>query len=141
MIRSAGPGDRKSIIGLLTESELPTRGIADFLDEYVVAEIQGTVIGVGGIEYHGRHALLRSLAVSAKHRGRGVATAICDYLEAQATQHEAEHIYILTETAEEFFALRGYMSISRSEAPAEIAASEEFADICPQSATFMRRPT
>lgn len=128
-----------SITGLLTGYELPTRGIAGSLDAFVVAEIGGDVIGVGGIEFHGSHALLRSLAVAAKHRGRGVATEICNHLEARARQHGLEDIYILTETAEKFFARRGYTIISRSEAPAEIAASEEFADICPQSATFMRR--
>jgi amino-acid N-acetyltransferase len=139
MIRSAGPSDMESILGLLAESGLPTGGIADLLDQFVVAEDGDAVIAVGGVEYHGSHALLRSLAVSAEHRGRGVGTVICDHLEALAAQHGVESIYILTETAEEFFAHRGYAIAERSEAPAEIAASEEFADLCPQSATFMRR--
>jgi amino-acid N-acetyltransferase len=141
VIRSAGPGDLEFIFRLLAEYELPTRGIADLFDQFVVAEDGGAVIGVGGVEYHGRHALLRSLAVSAEHRGRGAGAAICDHLEALAAQHGAESIYILTETAEEFFAHRGYAIAERSEAPAEIAASEEFADLCPQSATLMRRFT
>ncbi len=140
MLRPARPGDLFAITGLLAEFGLPTQGVVDFLDNFVVVELEGGLIGVGGIEFHGRHALLRSLAVSPEHRGCGIATAICDHLEAQALRHGIESIFILTETAEQFFADRSYAVVARSAAPEAIAASEEFADLCPQSATFMRRP-
>ena len=64
---------------------------------------------------------------------------ICDDLEAQAVQRDIESIYLLTETAMPFFASRTYEVISRSTAPEAIAASEEFSNLCPQTATFMRR--
>jgi amino-acid N-acetyltransferase len=140
MLRPARPIDLSAIAALLAAFGLPTRGVVDSLDGFVVVELKGRVIGVGGIEIHGRNALLRSLAVSPEHQHAGIATAICDRLEPQAAQHDIESIYILTETAEQFFAGRGYAVIARSEAPAAIAASEEFSDLCPQSATIMRRP-
>jgi amino-acid N-acetyltransferase len=64
---------------------------------------------------------------------------ICDHLEAQAIQRDIESIYLLTETAKPFFASRSYAVIARSVAPEAIAASEEFSNLCPQTATFMRR--
>lgn len=140
MLRPARPSDLPAITALLAEVGLPVRGVVDSLDTFIVAELEGGLIGVGGIEFHGRHALLRSLAVSPEHWGCGVATAICDHLEAQAARRGVESIYILTETAEQFFAGRSYAVVARSAAPEAIAASEEFADLCPQSATFMRRP-
>ena len=140
MLRPARPIDLSRIAALLAEFGLPTRGVADYLDNFVLVELKGRLIGVGGIEIHGRNALLRSLAVSPEHQQSGVATAICDHLEAQAALQDIESIYLLTETAEQFFAGRGYAVVARSEAPAAIAASEEFSDLCPQSATFMRRP-
>ena len=139
MLRPARPGDLSAITALLAEFGLPIRGIVDFLDGFVVVELEGRLIGVGGIELHGHDALLRSLAVSPEHQYCGVATTICDHLEAQAARHGIESIYILTETAEQFFAGRGYALVARSAASEAIAASEEFSDLCPQSATFMQR--
>jgi amino-acid N-acetyltransferase len=139
MLRPAGPSDLSAIFALLAEFELPTRGVVDFLDGFVLAELNGSPIGVGGIETHGHDALLRSLAVSSEHQRCGIASAICDHLEAQAAERRIESIYILTETAEQFFAGRGYAVVARSEAPEGIADSEEFSNLCPQSATFMRK--
>ena len=139
MLRPARPGDLSAITALLAELELPIRGVVDSLDSFVVVELEGRLIGVGGIELYGQEALLRSLAVSPEHQHCGVATTICDHLEAQAAQHGIESIYILTETAERFFARRGYVVVARSAAPEAIAASEEFTDLCPQSATFMQK--
>ena len=139
MLRPARPGDLSAITALLAELELPIRGVVDSLDSFVVVELEGRLIGVGGIELYGQEALLRSLAVSTEHQHCGVATTICDHLEAQAAQHGIESIYILTETAERFFARRGYVVVARSAAPEAIAASEEFTDLCPQSATFMQK--
>lgn len=140
MLRPARPGDLRAMTALLTEAGLPTQGVVDLLETFVVVELEHGLIGLGGMETHGHHALLRSLAVSPEHRGCGVASAICDHLEQLAARNGIESIYILTETAEQFFAGRGYEVVARSTAPEAIAASEEFADLCPQSATFMWRP-
>jgi amino-acid N-acetyltransferase len=138
-LRPANACDIPEIFKLLEAVELPTRGVADHVGEFVVFESGGAILGVGGLEVHGSHALLRSLAVSPAHQGVGLATAICDHLEAAAERCGIESIYLLTETADEFFAKRGYVVASRTEAPREIASAEEFSVICPQSATFMRR--
>ena len=140
MLRPAKPSDLSAITALLLEFGLPTQGVLDFLDSFVVVELEGRLIGVGGVELQGHDVLLRSLAVSPDHQHRGIATMICDHLEAQAAQHGVESVYILTETAEQFFAGRGYVVVARSAAPEAIAASEEFSNLCPQSATFMRKP-
>lgn len=139
MLRSARPIDLSAIAALLVEFGLPTQGLVDSLESFVLVEQKGRLIGVGGIEIHGRNALLRSLAVSPEYQHSGVATAICDHLEAQAVKQDLESVYLLTETAEQFFSGRGYEVVARSEAPAAIAASEEFSALCPQSATLMRR--
>jgi amino-acid N-acetyltransferase len=141
MLRSAVSSDIPEILKLLATVKLPTRGVSDNLGTFVVFESDGAIIGVGGLEFRGSHALLRSLAVSPTHRNRGLATAICDHLEAEAARRGINSIYLLTETAEEFFVSRGYTATPRPEAPPEITSSEEFSAICPQSAVFMRRAT
>jgi amino-acid N-acetyltransferase len=114
MLRPAKPSDLSAITALLAEFGLPTKGVVDLLDNFIVVELKGELIGVGGIEIHGRHALLRSLAVSPQYHQRGIATMICDHLEAQAIQRDIESIYLLTETAKPFFASRSYAVIARS---------------------------
>ncbi len=140
MLRSANPDDYHAIVALLVSADLPTAGIAPQTNSFVVAEIDGAVVGTGGLEFCGSFALLRSLAVATSHQGRGLASAICDQLEATAATRRVHHLYLLTETAERFFERRGYRPTLRADAPVEIARTEEFSTICPASAVLMRRP-
>jgi len=138
MLRAATRDDWDSIRTLLEEARLPTDGVGDGQGFFVVFEARGRIVGTGGIELYGRSGLLRSVAVADSHRRQGIAGRVCDELEASASRRSLESIHLLTETAEGFFAKRGYAPIDRSEAPPEIAASREFASICPDSATLMR---
>jgi amino-acid N-acetyltransferase len=139
MLRPAVRDDLPQITALLTAAKLPTAGVGQHLRTFVVSDPDGAIVGVGGLEIHGPLALLRSLAVEASQRNRGLASAICDRLEGEAARRGIGHVYLLTETAERFFSRRGYVAVSRADAPPEIAASEEFSSLCPQSAVFMRR--
>ena len=139
MLRSAQLEDLGPITALLADVGLPTRGVDAQLSNFLVFESGTVLTAVGGLELYESDALLRSLAVSPAHRGQGQARRICDRLEAEAAHRGVGHVYVLTETAETFFAGRGYEVVARALAPAVIAASEEFAAICPQSATLMRR--
>ena len=139
MVRHAKHEDLSQVTALLAAFNLPTLGVVEHLDSFVVVEANGRVVGTGGLEFYSRTTLLRSVAVAHSHQRRGFAAAICDHLELMAARRGVEHVYILTETAEEFFAKRGYSTTPRAEAPRDIATSEEFATICPQSAVLMRR--
>jgi N-acetylglutamate synthase-like GNAT family acetyltransferase len=50
-----------------------------------------------------------------------------------------QSIYLLTETAERFFARRGYSPADRRDTAPAITASREFALVCPASAVLMVR--
>ncbi len=139
MIRPATKTDLPAICELLAKARLPTAGVANHLDTFAVLESGGSVIAVGGLEFYNTIALLRSLAVAPTHQGRGLASQICSYLEADASSRGVHDVYLLTETAESFFSGRGYAAISRDDAPPEITSSDEFAKICPESAVLMRR--
>lgn len=139
MLRAANPEDLARIHALLSAADLSTTGVSGYLDRFFVFEADGAVEGVGGLEPHGASALLRSLAVAPGQRGRGVGSALCDRLEAEAARRGVTHIYLLTETARRFFLNRGYVSLDRSDAPPEIASSDQFARLCPVSAALMCR--
>jgi amino-acid N-acetyltransferase len=93
--------------------------------------------GLVGIEIHGADALLRSLVVAPGMRATGLGTALVRRAESHARAQGVRGMYLLTTTAELFFARRGYARRGRAEAPAGIRATREFADICPASSIFM----
>jgi amino-acid N-acetyltransferase len=103
------------------------------------AEDGGDPVGVGGIELHGSAGLLRSVVVERSARGEGVGTALCDALERRAADEGAGALYLLTTTAADFFAGRGYAEIERSGAPPAIRETTEFAELCPETAIPMRK--
>jgi amino-acid N-acetyltransferase len=138
-LRSANVSDLPAITEILTASKLPAADIGDHLSSFVVLEADGAIAAVGGAELFPTVALLRSLAVAPRYRGRGVAGAICDRLEAEAFRRGVAALYVLTETAESFFAYRGYVRVSRADAPPEIAATKQFSGLCSTSAVLMRR--
>ncbi|NNL85149.1 MAG: GNAT family N-acetyltransferase [Myxococcales bacterium] len=109
------------------------------LSNFVVLDSDAGLIGAGGLELYGREALLRALVVSRENRGQGVARKLCDRLESKAREQGAVEIYLLTETAQDFFARRGYLLMDRAEAPPSIRECAEFADLCPDSAVLMHR--
>lgn len=95
--------------------------------------------GVVGLAIFGRVALLRSLAVAPSRRGHGLGARLVAHAEAVAREHGVAALYLLTETAREYFAGRGYKIADRADAPAAIQATGQFSSLCPASAAFMKK--
>ena len=93
--------------------------------------------GIVGLEIVGHDALLRSLAVTAAARGRGCGDALVAAAEAQARAAGVQCLYLLTTTAETYFAQRAYAPIERARVPAALRSTAEFASLCPDSAIVM----
>jgi len=87
----------------------------------------------------GEAALLRSLAVSEKHRGTGVARELVRCAEEHAGAEGIASLYLLTTAADRFFAALGYRITQRDAAPASIQETAEFAGICPSSSVCMAK--
>lgn len=106
----------------------------------VCREHDGCLLGVAATERHGDRALLRSVAVHPSARGHGLGRALVHRALAEARAAGAREAWLLTETAEPFFAGLGWSRADRAEAPPAVAASVEFASACPTTAIAMRRP-
>lgn len=96
-------------------------------------------VGAGGLEVYGADALLRSVVVPEERRGEGHGGALCDAIEARAAEEGVERLYLLTTTAEGFFAGRGFEVVDRDDAPASIRDTAEFRELCSETATCMRK--
>ena len=133
------PDGLEYVLTLLRESELPVDDVRSRPDAFHVAFHGSDPVGVGGVEVYGRHGLLRSVAVEREVRGEGFGTALCDALERRAADAGVETLYLLTTTAAEFFAGRGYLETERRAVPPAIQRTTEFRELCPDSATCMRK--
>ena len=133
------PEDLPEVLTLLEEAGLPASGVAEALEGFVVAESGGRLAGVAGLERHGNDGLLRSVAVSPEWRGYGLGGALTREILRMAEREGIATVYLLTETAAEFFPRYGFRRIERSEASGALRASAEFAELCPASSTVMRR--
>ena len=137
-IRSARPDDAGAVEIALRDSELPLDGLHDqFGDGYAVAEVNGELIGVEGIEVYGSDGLLRSAAVVSAWRGKGVGDALTRDRIEWARRRGLKSLYLLTTTAGDYWPRFGFARADRNAAPPDMRASPEFTDACPSTALFM----
>ena len=140
-IRAATQGDIGAVESTLRHSDLPLDGLSDqFGDGYAVAESDGQVIGVEGIEVHGADGLLRSAAVALDWRGRGVGDALTRDRIEWARRQGLRSLYLLTTTAGDYFPRFGFEPVDRDTAPEAVRRSREFSEACPSTALFMSLP-
>ncbi len=135
--RTAAEADIPNLQSLLGELGLPCEDLRTSKPEVVVAEQGGLIVGCVGIESFDRFGLLRSLAVRKDRQGHGIGAALFERAIARASDKGMECLFLLTMTAEAFFARRGFMKVERSRVPERVAASAEFASLCPASAVTM----
>jgi amino-acid N-acetyltransferase len=122
---------------MLRASNLPADDL-NFKKDLLLGYYEGNVlVGTGGLEVYGDHALLRSLSVKLGIRGRSVGTTITEYLIDEARSRGLKGIYLLTETAHGFFQKKGFKDVARTDVPEALKASSEFSNVCPTSAAVM----
>jgi N-acetylglutamate synthase-like GNAT family acetyltransferase len=138
VLRSARREDLEAACSLIEACGLSAAGVEDqFAGAYVIAESKGELVGVAGMEAHGSHGLLRSLAVKESARNAGLGLAMLRDRLTWARERELESVHLLTTTADVFFSRYGFVAVDRATAPAEIRRSREFSEMCPDTAIFM----
>jgi amino-acid N-acetyltransferase len=138
-IRPAAAADRPAVLDLLAGAGLPAMGVSRTLDDFLVAERDGLIVGAVGLERYGPDALLRSAVVLPALRGSGVGGALVAGMLATAVARGVRGVYLLTTTAERYFPRFGFEPVDRAEVPEPVRQSDEFREACPASAVLMRR--
>src|SRR6266853_1056225 len=121
-ITPAAPPDLPAVLELLAASKLPRASIEAHVASTLVARDDSGIVGSAALELYGGAALLRSVTVAALDlaRRRGVRT-----------------VYLLTETAGQFFPKFGFTAITRAQVEPAVLESPEFTTACPKSAMVM----
>ena len=131
--------NRKSdIIYLLSHYNLITQDIDLNYQLFYGIKKKQKYVAIGGLEYHRPYGLIRSIAVDPEQQLRGYAKHICEALKKQALADNLVELYLLTETAEKFFAKQNYLLIDRADVPSSIKSTSQFSTLCPDDAKVMK---
>lgn len=129
---------RVGAVSLLEAARLPAADLTDrHFDHFFYLGPRESPTGLIGCEIHGNDGLLRSLVVTPDNRGAGTGSALVGHVEAYARIQGVRAMYLLTTTAEQFFARRGYSPVGRDQVPDSIRSTPEYSDICPASSAIM----
>jgi arsenate reductase/amino-acid N-acetyltransferase len=124
----------------LAAEQLPIDDLDDPGRIWFAARRDGRIVAHAGLEPYGDFALLRSVVVVHGEKGRGYGKALVAALCAEAARRGIRTLFLLTSSAEPFFARLGFARVSRADVPSDVAASREFASLCPSTAIVMRKP-
>jgi len=122
---------------LLARGGLDADGLEDHLETTLVVRDRGVPVACAGLERYGRSALLRSVIVAPELQGTGLGRRITDHTFAFAQELGVAQIYLLTDSAENFFARYGFQVLPRADLPAAVLQSQEFEMACGVSAVTM----
>jgi len=126
-----------AVRSILSAAGLPTDDLATSPCHFLGIGQPARPEGVVGLEVYGDTALLRSLVVCDRCRGRGHGHRLVAAAESFARERGVQTLYLLTESAETFFSALGYVTCDRSVAPKSVQRTRQFTELCPASAVFM----
>ena len=78
------------------------------------------IVGAAAVEPYGQAGLLRSVVVAESRRGTGLGRELVAAAEALAQEEGIRELYLLTETAADWFPRLGYEVVDREEARAAV---------------------
>ncbi len=136
-MRAAAPEDLNAVLGLLEVSDLPTDGVRDHLEHFVLEFDGDHLIGCAGLEVHAEAGLLRSVAVALDYRSTGLGARLTNAVLEMARSRRLSSLSLLTTTADSYFSRFGFERTERGRLPHSLHASAEFQGACPDTAVAM----
>ncbi|MCZ6706157.1 MAG: GNAT family N-acetyltransferase [Bacteroidetes bacterium] len=136
-IRAARQEDLAPVERLLVATGLAPDGIDDHLPTILIAEHEHQIVATAALEIYNDSALLRSVAVDPDVRGTGVGKRITMEAINLAQRLEIDRLFLLTDTAGEFFPKFGFRVVSRLVIPDLVKSSIEFTSMCADTALAM----
>lgn len=139
MLRPATKLDLPGVLALLHDTGLPSDGAASWIDQFVIAERDGEVVGSAGLELYGDDALLRSVATADAVRGTGLGAQLVEAALELARAVRVQTVYLLTTSAGDWFTRFGFERVPRENVSAAVRGSVQFGIGTCSSAIAMRR--
>ena len=124
---------------LLKNLDLVYEEVDSHFDNFIVAVKDEQVIGCAGLEVYNRIALLRSVAVDPKYQRLRIGHQLIQNILEKAENEGLKDLYLLTDTAVDFFKKFDFVVISRELVDEKIKQSYEYSEACPDTAYVMIR--
>jgi amino-acid N-acetyltransferase len=138
IFRPAISADNEAIRQLLREVNLPTESVDTGVTAFFVYSDKDQILGIAGFEFYGEDTLLRSVAVRPGLQSHGIGSKIYQNMLAVAKERKSRRMVLLTETAQKFFARKGFKVVDRTSIANKLMQqSSEFTVACPKSAVCM----
>ncbi len=145
-IRKSNPEDLSNVLALLRIVELPTEGVKDHFNTFLIATApsddsqkhSAPIIGCVGLEQYGKSALLRSLAIHPDYQNQGLGTQLTEAIIQQVKEQKIRFLFLLTDSAVGFFQKFGFQLIDREQVFENVKQSVEFTALC-TTAWVMRK--
>jgi UDP-N-acetylmuramate: L-alanyl-gamma-D-glutamyl-meso-diaminopimelate ligase len=138
-MRPAHREDMAAVRGMVAAAGLEEAARDDQQGSFFVLRNEDGVVGCVALEVLGDDAILRALAVDPKFRGAGYGWMLADTAVTQARWRGVRRIYLLTESASDFFAAKfGFRVVDRSTLSRQVAANEVFTRPAAALQTAMR---
>jgi amino-acid N-acetyltransferase len=136
-MRQATATDLPDVLELLEANELPTAGVEDHLEHFLLEFANEKLIGCAGLEIHGEAGLLRSVTIARSDRSKGLGSKLVQTILEHAREQKLSSLSLLTTTAQHYFPRFGFQITTRASLPESLNASAEFRGACPDSAIAM----
>ena len=135
----ARPEDLPSVRDLLDRNALAYPEVEQHVgDLLVVRDPTGHVVGCVALELYDEAGLLRSLATAQERRGEGLGWMLADAALARARSRGCRRVYLVTESASDFFAEKfGFRSVQPSMIDAAVAESPQFRSSSPNAVAMV----
>ncbi|KYO64539.1 GNAT family N-acetyltransferase [Thermovenabulum gondwanense] len=137
IFRRAKVEDFEKIKQIIKDCGLCDCDLERWLNNFMVAEEDGNVIGTGGIENYGEYGILCSVAVLPDFRNHGIGDGLVRSLINLADRMGIKTLFLFTDKAVNFFERVGFRKTNRSEIQENCPESKQLSS-CPLSFIPMR---
>lgn len=145
-IREAQLGNLPAVLQLLQTVNLPIEGVKEHFTTFLVGfdtptdpSADAQVIACVGLEVYSPSALLRSLAIHPSHQGQGLGKKMVEATMEWAKKHDIQQLFLLTDSAVDFFHKLGFNDINRDQVPKDVQQSIEFTTLCPTAPCLTKK--
>lgn len=142
-IERTKPSEISWILSLLNDVDLPGDGVKNHISNFLTLKGDDdpdvAPWGCAGLEIYGDSALLRSMAIAPEFQGKGLGTVLTEAIIDDAREKGINTLFLLTDTAEDFFRRFGFRIVERELVPEDVRTSIEFTKLCLEAPAMMLR--
>jgi len=123
----------------LKSLDLVFEDIEEHIENFLIIKKNSSIIGCSAVENYEKVGLLRSVGVDPNYQGQGLGKLITNHSIGFAKDLGIKELYLLTDTAKDFFKKFGFEVVSRETVDNQIKQTYEYRKGCPETSNIMKK--